>query len=110
MITRGTTCQNHFKIPFAWDEVESLYITYKQNGETKLEKDIDDVTYDAATECVSLVLGQQDTLAFDPVGIPADQKLALVYIQLRIKLENEDTYACEPIKAKISDIIKEGII
>lgn len=110
MITRGTTCQNYFKIPFNWDEVSSLYITYKQNGETKLEKDIDDVTYDAATECISLVLGQQDTLAFDPVGIPADAKRQLVYIQLRIKLENEDAYACEPIKDKIADIIKEGLV
>lgn len=110
MITRGTTCQNYFKIPFTWSEVSELYITYKQNGAVKLEKSIDDVTYDAATGCVSLVLGQVDTLGFDEVGIPADQNRALVYIQLRVKLENEDTYASEPIKDKIADIIKEGII
>lgn len=110
MIIRGITQTQFFHIPFSWDRIQKIYCTYSQNGQIVLEKDIDNMKYDYDRDCVALNLSQSDTLSFNKVGIPSVPEKSLIYFQLRVLLKDGNAYASVPIKDRVYDVLKNGVI
>ena len=44
MITRGTTPYHSFIIPLTSDEIDTIYVTYLQNGEVVVDKSKEDMS------------------------------------------------------------------
>lgn len=111
-MTRGTTPKNVFTFDVSLDGVEALYITYQQNGQTVVEKTIDDVEINTATSQVTVKLTQEDTLAFiadtddNHCGVDANW----VKIQVRIKYTDGTTVASGIIREPIQELLKDGEI
>jgi hypothetical protein len=97
---RGTTPTLRFSLPFVPDtDINALYITFQQRGETIIEKSLEEVTVDG--ENVLVRLTQEDTLNLDP---KAD-----VNVQLRFRI-GDNAYASDVMPIHIGRILKDGII
>ena len=125
MIVRGTTPYHKFVVPMSSQDIDTIYITYLQNGEIVLDKTGEDVSVedvDIETENahmedyeiepsessqVTLHLTQEDTLKFK--FYPAAEKNIAV-IQLRILTSEGEAYASDPIRERIFGVLKEGEI
>lgn len=125
MIVRGTTPYHKFVVPMSSQDIDTIYITYLQNGEIVLDKtgedisveDVDIETENAHMEDyeiepsessqVTLHLTQEDTLKFK--FYPAAEKNIAV-IQLRILTSEGEAYASNPIRERIFGVLKEGEI
>lgn len=125
MIVRGTTPYHTFVLPMASDSIDSVYVTYLQNGDVILEKTADDITIqdiddefeNASVEdtdeemevsCeLSIHLTQEDTLKF--TFYPAAEKNIAV-IQIRVLDTDGEAYASDPIRERIFGVLKEGVI
>lgn len=125
MIVRGTTPYHKFVVPMSSQNIDTIYITYLQNGEIVLDKTGEDVSVedvDIETENahmedyeiepsessqVTLHLTQEDTLKFK--FYPAAEKNIAV-IQLRILTSEGEAYASDPIHERIFGVLKEGEI
>lgn len=100
MIAKGCTVKNAFSIPYKEDEIDVLYITYQQQGDTVLEKELSDCAFGEGF--VSVDLSQEDTLAF--------QSNQSVQIQIRAKLKNGIATKSKVIKTMTDNILKDGVI
>ncbi len=100
MIHKGCTEIHGFKFPYDASDVESLYITYKQNGETIVEKTLDDCTFDDGV--VSVNLSQEDTLKFHDDEI--------VKVQIRVKFTNGKATKSNIMETYTDNILKDGVI
>ena len=123
MITRGTTPYHSFIIPLLLEEIDTIYISYSQNGEMILDKDKEDITLTNLLDLVDspdeltdeeklwcqaeLHLSQEDTLKFK--FYPAARKNIAV-IQIRIRTTDDEAYASDPIHERIMGAIKDGEI
>lgn len=130
MIIRGTTPYHNFILPLLADEIQTVYITYYQNGEVILEKtnlvageitieDIVDIYGNASIEEVELTeeeihscqltthLTQEDTLKFE--YFPAVRK-DIVSIQIRVLTTDGEAYASNPVNERLMDVYHEGVI
>ena len=126
MIIRGTTPYHSFIIPLTKEEIDTIYVTYWQNGEVVLEKtkedmtimnlldllsedvEIEDLTEEEKTSCqIELHLTQEDTLKFN--FYPAARKNIAV-IQIRVKTLDGEAYGSDPIRERIMGVLKEGEI
>lgn len=132
MIVRGTTPYHSFLVPFARENIDKVYITYLQNEEVILDKDINDVTIEEVNPVVdntsideidvenietneeeehisqiTLHLTQEDTLKFK--FYPAAKK-NIAIIQLRLLDKNGEAYASDPTNERIFGILKDGVI
>ena len=125
MIVRGTTPYHKFVVPMPSQDINTIYITYLQNGEIILDntgedvsvEDVDIETENAHMEDyeiepsessqVTLHLTQEDTLKFK--FYPAAEKNIAV-IQLRILTSEGEAYASDPIHERIFGVLKEGEI
>lgn len=110
MIIRGTTQMQLFAIPFDWYEVVKLYVTYSQAGEVVLEKTIGEMTYIPEQECVAVPLSQEDTLSFNKIGVTPTPAQSMIYIQLRALMSDGRVYASIPLKERVYDSLKDGVI
>lgn len=100
MITRGATPTHEFTVTEDFTAAVACFITYQQNGQTVLEKGINDVTITATK--ISTTLTQEETLRF------AEEKP--VEIQIRIKLDDGSAHKSEVIKTTTDKLLKEGVI
>ena len=123
MIIRGTTPYHTFTIPLLSEEIDTIYITYLQNGQIKLEKDKSEITLvnlldliDDPSELTDeeklwcqaeIHLSQADTLNFE--FHPAARKNIAV-IQVRVKATDGEAYTSDPIRERIMGTLKEGEI
>lgn len=102
---RGTTPNQIFKLDFLLENVDKLYISYSQNGEVVIEKELADltITTDEITgfSVISFLMSQDDSLLF----IDED-----ILIQIRIKFVDTTAIASEIIRTHINDILKDGEI
>lgn len=97
---RGTTPTHKFKTDADLTEATVLYITYQQDGETVLEKTLEDCTI---TPCaVSVTLTQAETLAFSTAGY--------VSIQIRAGFADGSRVASSILKISVGEILKDGEI
>lgn len=99
-MTRGTTPTLEFRLPFHSSVIQAAYVTFDQNGETVLEKDL------AACACeedrLILKLTQEDTLAF-----AEDQ---VVEIQIRVRTVDGNAIASNIMTTPANRILKDGVI
>lgn len=97
---RGTTPTHIFTTDIDLSEVEVLYVTYKQAGEIKVEKELSDLT--VTSEQVEVRLSQEETLSFSESG--------KVLVQIRGRFADGTAVACRVIEASADRILKEGVI
>lgn len=107
MTRRGTTPIHKFwprdkktKEPIDLRSAEVVYMTYKQDGRTVIEKTKDDM--EITEDMVTIHLSQLDTLAL------CDRKE--VEIQCRVKFPDQEAPASCIIRAPVCKILKEGVI
>lgn len=97
---RGTTPTIEFDLPFVYDELEVLYITFNQKGETVLEKTLADCKCEEKSW--SCKLTQEDTL-----------KLVERYnveIQIRGKNKAGVAFKSDVETFGVGKILKDGVI
>ena len=100
MIHKGCTSVESFKFPFDASDVKSIFITFKENGETIIEKTLDDCTFGEGV--VSVKISQEDSLKF------SDN--AIVQVQIRVKLTNDETTKSNIMETYTDNILKDGVI
>ena len=96
---RGTTPTNTFTTNLDLSTAEVIYITYQQNGQDIIEKNINDITFGEGS--LSVELTQEDTLKL------SDRE---VLIQIRAKFPNGKAVASNIIKTPAEMILKDGVI
>ena len=100
MIPKGCTGKNHFRFPDSKDDVETIYITYVQNGNVVIEKNIDDCSFSEGK--VSVNLSQKETLMLtDKTAIKA---------QIRTRLKNGVVTKSNIVEARTDYLLKDGEI
>lgn len=98
---RGTNPVLTFELPEAIT-ISALYITFQQNRQTVLEKDLTDVTYEQESGTITLPLSQEGTLLFS--------ELEPVWVQIRLRDNLGDAVASEPMRVNVGEIFKDGVI
>ncbi len=99
---RGTTPVITFNTDLDLSEVEELFVTFSQNGETIVEKNKEEVVIDDSKIIVSL--SQKDTLKF---SLDSND---IVSVQIRTKFKNETAVASNILKIRVKEILKDGEI
>lgn len=137
MIIRGTTPYHSFDLPLTSDQIDTLYITYMQNDEVILDKQLgeegikivdsnvnseadletegeaeigtstDEETIPAPSSKVTVHLTQEETLAF--TFYPAARKNIAVR-QVRVLGIDGEAYASDPITERVFGVLKDGVI
>ena len=110
MIYRGTTPTHLFNFPFEQNEVQLLYISYSQKGSIRVEKTLEDVTFDAVNSLISVQLTQEDTLSFDNCTTFEFLQQSMISIQLRVLLTDGTAWVSEIMTERVGNILKDGII
>ena len=97
MITRGTTPYHSFILPLSTQQIETLYITYLQNGQVVLEKNLEEI------ELHDLLLDTEDGFITDTNkgdSLPENNEFqdeseqeVQSYSEATIHLTQEDTLA-----------------
>mgnify|MGYP001467993044 CR=1 FL=1 len=107
---RGTTPTHMFTLPYAWTDIQEIYITYVQYDEddkiiATCEKNNSQVVADGYK--VSVHLTQEDTLLFrDTVG----GKPGNIYLQVRVLTKGNESWASSILKLSVDKILKDGKI
>lgn len=98
---RGTTPTLNFIFNYNLEDlnITNLYVTFSQNGETKLERTLGEL--EISKNKIRTSLSQEETLKF-----VADRT---IYIQIRMKVDG-NAYATNIIKTTLNDILKDGVI
>ena len=97
---RGTTPTLNFNFEFNLDEVDitEFYITFSQRNQIVFEKTLEDLEISENKATVQLT--QQDTLKL--------MGSAVVYIQARFKIGEDQVYATNVITTSANAILKDG--
>lgn len=112
---RGTTPNQIFKLDFLLTNEASIFITYSQNDEVVIEKDIEEIskTTDETTgfSILSFKMTQDESLLFEPEMYDQNHMIINpVSIQIRIKFEDSTAIASDYVRASISEVLKDGEI
>lgn len=99
---RGTTPKFIFTLPntTAVSDIDAAFVSFEQNGAKIIEKELADMTIDAANNTLLFQLTQAETLSLQPGQIG---------YQLRFKI-GSDAYASKVFIEDTSRIIKDGQI
>lgn len=138
MLYRGTTPYHSFTLPLPMEDIVEVYITYWQNGEVVLEKDISDIEltpiekddngfitdtnigddmasnnqfYEEEEEiktCQATVHLTQED-TLKFKFYPAAEK-NITAIQIRVLDGDDEAYASEVIHERIYGVLKDGVI
>lgn len=100
MIAKGCTCKNIFSIPYNKNDIDSLFITYQQNGKTVFEKTIAECEFSEGH--VSVLLTQEDTLKLNNESV--------VKMQIRIKLKDGTVTKSKIIETYTDTVLKNEVI
>lgn len=96
---RGTTPTNKFMLDIDLQDAVVIYITYKQNNKTILEKTKEDIEF--GDGYISVELTQEETLEF---------KERPISIQIRARFADGKAIASNIIKTTVNNVLKEGAI
>ena len=110
MTYRGTTPKHIFYFPFKQNEVAVLKISYFQKGKVKFTKELQDVTFDPATDTIELNLTQEDTLSFEKYSWLDRARDSLILIQIRVKLTDGQCWVSESMSDRLGDVLLDGVI
>ena len=105
-IIRGTTPTITFHVHSNIDmtQIAELWITFRTKpGVPQKEKTftLDSTSIDPVEKTVTLVLTQEDTLAFAESAIN---------VQMRVRMNDDMAYASSIIETSIGKILKDGVI
>lgn len=109
-MVRGGTHLHSFFIPFDFEEIRDIYISYGQQDKVILTKSTNDCVYNETDKCIQTQLSQADTLSFLKPGMNALAEESLVLIQIRVILNNNVAYVSYPIKERLFDVLWGGEI
>lgn len=98
-IRRGTTPTVRFTTTVTQSDVESIYITFEQDGETVVEKDGSSVVWNE--DGFTIHLSQDETLGF---------KTGFANVQIRAKLLASQATATQILPVEIENVLKSGVI
>lgn len=100
---RGTTPPFIIELPesVAVSSIDAAFLTFEQNGDTVLEKDLTAMTLDAENNTIAVTLTQEETLAF------AGDKV--VRYQLRFRIGGS-AFATQKWQVTVEQILKDGVI
>ena len=96
---RGTTPTLTFKANFDLDTIINLTIVFKQGGEIKLKKYLEDCEVDIENKNISVTLSETATIEFIP-----NKDL---HIQIRIRFEDGTVISSKVMTSYIDDILEE---
>ena len=99
-IIRGTTPTFQINLDFDSTLIKTFFITFVQNDEVVIEKDL--ASADIKHDTIAVKLTQDETLALD------DTKS--LKVQVRVKLRDETAFANEIENIKVGSILKDGEI
>ena len=99
---RGTTPTLTFKANFDLDTIINLTIVFKQGGEIKLKKYLQDCEVDTGHKKISVTLSEDETIEFIP-----NKDL---HIQIRIRFEDGTVISSKVMTIYIDDILEENIL
>ena len=99
---RGTTPTLTFKANFDLDTITNLTIIFKQGGEIKLKKYLQDCQVDTKNKNISVTLSETETIEFIP-----NKDL---HIQMRIRFEDGTVISSKVMTNYIDDILEEDIL
>ena len=99
---RGTTPTLTFKANFDLDTIINLTIVFKQGGEIKLKKYLEDCEVDTENKNISVTLSEDETIEFIP-----NKDL---HIQIRIRFEDGTVISSKVMTSYIDDILEEDIL
>ena len=102
-LIRGTTPTIEINILTEIDlhQVSEVWVYISQQNKVKVDKKIDDVTFDHEHRKIFVTLSQQDTL---------DLKAGTALFQMRLLLQNGTALANIALEIEIDEIYKPGII
>lgn len=114
-MVRGTTPTHIFYTEINLEDIDKVFVTYKQGKNIVVEKTIEDVEINVEEKYISVYLTQEETLRFKdknwtylyPNQNTKDEK---VKVQVRLKYTNGDTAASNIILLDVDDILKDGEI
>lgn len=104
---RGSTQQLIFNIGINTEEVSQLWLTFSHSNRLNAEiftKEINDVILDGTT--ITVPLSQEETLALNEYNI----KEKVVYIQLRVLLNDGQVLASNVVEMTVSHLLKDGVL
>ena len=99
---RGTTPTLTFKTNFDLNTIINLTIVFKQGGEIKLKKYLEDCEVDTENRNISVILSETETIEFIP-----NKDL---HIQMRIRFEDGTVISSKVTTIYIDDILEENIL
>lgn len=97
-IIRGGTKEHSFRLPFELDIVKKLRISYKQNGQLIMEKNLRDISL-IDGDLIYYTLSEKDTLKFSPDDI--------VTVQLRAELSTGKVITSEIFYVEVVDVVDD---
>ena len=100
IIQQGSTPTHKFSTPYEKSSIDSVIITYWQNGRIVLEKHAQDVVI--ADLAMTTELSQEDTLLFDEKG---DVKM-----QIKVKLTNGKVIPSNDMYASVKDVLNKEVM
>lgn len=102
ILQRGTTPVHSFTLPDELKDVDfaALYITYKQDGKTVIEKDRSSISIEDGVASVRLT--QEETLLFSDCW--------KCHIQVRLRTSAGDALVSNVANIPVYDVLKEGVI
>lgn len=99
-ITRGTTPVLQFQLPFSGENLKEIWVTFWQNGEVVLNKDIGTLLIEG--DKITVRLTQKDTLLLS--------QSAGCSIQIRVLDQDDNAMASQIITCSVGKILKDGEI
>lgn len=104
---RGTTPNIVIKVNSDLDlsAMEQIWVTFKNKSAEKTY-DIETIEVDAVNNTLSVVMSQEDTLAFQTCGT----LMGKVEVQVRFLDDEGFAYASNISEVNLSRILKEGVI
>lgn len=97
---RGTTPRHVFSIPFDTSLLKEVMITYAQNDDEVLRKDIGDCTL--IEKAVVVELSQEETLKFD--------HNRNVQIQMRLLTVNDEALASNIVVVSVGNVLNDEVL
>ncbi len=97
---RATTPTHIFTLPFDTDQLKTIRITYRQFGETVLQKNETQCVF--TDKAIKVELTQEETLRFQPT--------AEVFIQLRVMTTDGKVMASEIMQKLPKECLDEEVL
>ena len=97
---RGTTPTHTIGTSISLVGAEVIYVTYKQAGQTVVEKTIDDI--EVSENEIAVTLTQEETLAFD--------SRIMASVQIRARFATGQAIASNIMTVGVDRILKGGVI